>query len=92
MGNKKVIENNANTNENVEAVENENGMDTKSLEEQFEKLNEIIDRLEDPAVSLEESFQAYEAGMRLLKSCNDKIDRVEKRVLVLNSEGGLDEF
>ena len=66
--------------------------ETQSLEEQFEQLNVLIARLEDSSVSLEESFRAYEEGMRLLKSCNDKIDRVEKRVLMLNSEGGLDEF
>ena len=30
--------------------------------------------------------------MELLKYCNESIDKVEKKVLVLNGEGKLDEF
>jgi exodeoxyribonuclease VII small subunit len=63
-----------------------------SLEEAFAMLDEITRRLEDEDISLEDSFGAYKKGMDLLKLCNDKIDRVEKKVLVLNEEGGLDEF
>ena len=63
-----------------------------SLEEAFEMLDEITGRLEEEGISLEESFRAYKRGMDLLKICNDKIDQVEKKVLVLNEEGGLDEF
>ena len=48
--------------------------------------------LEDEEITLEDSFQAYKKGMDLLKICNDKIDKVEKKVLMLNEEGGLDEF
>lgn len=66
--------------------------ETLSLEESFEKLEEIVAQLEDPEASLEESFMLYEEGMRLVKSCSDRIDRVEKKVQVLNAEGGLDEF
>lgn len=65
---------------------------TLSLEESFEKLEAIVAQLEDPESSLEESFTLYEEGMRLVKSCSERIDRVEKKVQVLNAEGGLDEF
>lgn len=64
----------------------------QTLEELFEKLDEIVAGLEDSSVSLEDSFKTYEEGVTLLKLCNDKIDCVEKQVLVLNEEGGLDEF
>lgn len=64
----------------------------QTLEELFGKLDEIVAGLEDSSVSLEDSFKAYEEGVTLLKLCNEKIDRVEKQVLVLNEEGGLDEF
>ena len=30
--------------------------------------------------------------MKLLKKCNDKLDRVEKKVMAMNEEGGWDEF
>ena len=63
-----------------------------SLEEAFGMLDEITRSLEKEDISLEDSFSAYKKGMDLLKICNDKIDQVEKKVLVLNEEGGLDEF
>lgn len=69
-----------------------NGMAEISLEEAFGMLDEIARSLEEESISLEDSFSAYKKGMDLLKICNDKIDQVEKKVLVLNEEGGLDEF
>ena len=63
-----------------------------TLEEAFAQLEEITGRLEDEEISLEDSFRQYQKGMQLLKYCNDSIDRVEKKVLVLNGEGKLDEF
>ena len=70
----------------------ENGLDEISLEEAFGMLDEITRSLEKEDISLEDSFSAYKKGMDLLKICNDKIDQVEKKGLVLNEEGGLDEF
>ena len=70
----------------------ENGLEEISLEEAFGMLDEIARSLEEESISLEDSFSAYKKGMDLLKICNDKIDQVEKKVLVLNEEGGLDEF
>lgn len=63
-----------------------------SLEEAFEKLDALISELERPENSLESSFKAYEEGMKLVKYCNDSIDKVEKKVLVLGQDGELDEF
>lgn len=63
-----------------------------SLEESFEKLDEMLNELESPDISLEESFRVYQEGMKLLKQCNEKIDRVEKCVLKLNENGELEEF
>lgn len=63
-----------------------------SLEEAFGRLDELLGKLGDKEVSLDESFGAYAEGTRLLKYCNDYLDQVEKKMLVLNKEGGLDEF
>ncbi len=63
-----------------------------SLEEAFAQLDEYISELEKPDNSLEASFRAYEKGMKLVKYCNDAIDKVEKKVLVLGQDGELDEF
>ena len=44
----------------------------------------IIRLVED---SLEESFVLYQKGIEKLKICNEKIDAVEKKLLILNQEG-----
>ncbi len=62
------------------------------LEELFSKLEEVVKNLENPESSLEESFQYYTEGMQLLKRCNETIDSVEKKVLVLDEEGETYEF
>ncbi len=62
------------------------------LEENFERLEEIIEKLESDDIPLEEAFQAYSSGMELLKICNSQIDRVEKQVLKLTEEGELESF
>ena len=61
-----------------------------SLEESFEALEEIIDELQSGSLTLEESFKKYEQGMKLVKGCNDAIDKVEKKLLVINGENGED--
>lgn len=63
-----------------------------TLEENFAKLEEMIDRMENKEIGLEESFRLYEQGMNLLKQCNDQIDRVEKKVQTLKQNGETDEF
>ena len=63
-----------------------------SLEESFSRLEEIVEALEQDALPLEEAFLKYQQGMQLLKRCNEKIDLVEKKVQVMNGDGGFDEF
>ena len=62
-------------------------MEDKTLEEVFGQLDEVVKQLEGEAVSLEDSFRLYHQGMELLKVCNDKIDLVEKKMLVLDENG-----
>lgn len=63
-----------------------------TLEEAFGQIEEVISRLEAEEITLEQSFQEYNKGMKLLQYCNETIDRVEKKVLQINENGGLDEF
>ncbi len=63
-----------------------------TLEQTFERFEDTIGKLQQEDISLEESFRLYKEGMRLIQSCNDKIDSVEKEVLKLNENGELDEF
>lgn len=62
------------------------------LEEAFEKLDTIIEELEKPDTSLENSFALYQEGMKLLKACNNSIDKVEKELIILSESGETDEL
>lgn len=66
--------------------------DDLTLQDIFAKLDEVIKNMEQGDISLEESFQFYHKGMDLLKVCNDKIDKVEKKMLILDDEGEEHEF
>ena len=63
-----------------------------TLDETFERLEAAIGKLEQEDISLEESFRVYKEGMKLIQSCNEKIDKVEKEVLKLNEDGKLEAF
>ena len=58
----------------------------------FQELDKLIQAMEEPEVSLEDSFQMYHQGIDMLKACNDKMDKIEKQMLVLDSEGETHEF
>lgn len=63
----------------------------ETLEQVFAKLQDVIEKMESEE-SLEKSFQLYHEGMDMLKLCNDKIDKVEKQMLLLDEEGQLHDF
>ena len=63
-----------------------------SIEDILAQVEETIANLEADDISLEDSFAQYKKGMDLLKVCNEKIDAIEKKVLILNGEGETDEF
>lgn len=77
---------------NKEQTEQEQEQQELSLEEAFAQIEDVIAHLETEEITLEESFREYNRGMRLLQHCNSAIDRVEKKVLQINEDGGLDEF
>ena len=64
----------------------------QNMEELFGQLEDTIQKMEKEEISLEDSFQLYHKGMDLLKQCNDKIDKVEKKMLILDEEGETHEF
>ncbi|MBR5597900.1 MAG: exodeoxyribonuclease VII small subunit [Lachnospiraceae bacterium] len=63
-----------------------------SLEQALEKLDETIAKLQSDEVSLEDSFELYKKGMDYVRLCNQTIEQVEKKVLMINQEGTLDEL
>ncbi len=58
-----------------------------NIEENLKALDEVIGMLESGEMPLEDAFQKYKDGMDLLYKCNSQIDRVEKELAVLETEG-----
>ena len=56
-----------------------------SLEESFEQLETIIEQMKTGDMTLEDSFKKYEEGMKLIKNCSNSMDRVEKKLIVLEN-------
>ncbi|MDO4165847.1 MAG: exodeoxyribonuclease VII small subunit [Eubacteriales bacterium] len=54
-----------------------------TLEQSFERLDDIIQELQEGELTLEQSFKKYEEGMKMIKHCNDAIDKVEKKLEVM---------
>lgn len=57
------------------------------MEEAFEELNELLTKMDSDQISLEDSFKLYQEGVQLVRYCNDKIDKVEKQLIILNEMG-----
>ncbi|MBF1250397.1 MAG: exodeoxyribonuclease VII small subunit [Lachnospiraceae bacterium] len=61
-------------------------MSKKSIEEELVGLEKMIRQLESQEISLEESFQLYEQGMKLVREINTRIDAVEAQVLRIETD------
>lgn len=59
-----------------------------SFESSIERLEEIVNRLEQGDLSLEETLSEFEAGVQLAKDCAKQLDAAEQRIEVLTREGG----
>lgn len=62
------------------------------LDELLAQVEECIGQLENPQISLEDSFRFYEQGVRKLKLCNEKVAQIEQKMLVVNGQGELEDF
>ena len=63
----------------------------KTLEQSFERLEEIISQMEKSDTTLDASSKMYQEGMKLVESCNNQLDKVEKQIIVLNDDGEQDD-
>ena len=57
--------------------------DGERFEDQLGKLEEIVARLEDESVGLEEALELFEGGMELSRRCSERLEAVEQRVTEL---------
>ena len=76
--------------ENIQSEANQNEQES-TLDAVLMELDQILNGMEGEN-SLEETFQMYHKGIDLLKTCNDKIEKIEKQIQILDEEGNTHEF
>lgn len=59
---------------------------SKSLEDILMEIENIINKMDEEDITLEESFKLYNNGIKLCKQCNDKIDKVEKQLEIMGGQ------
>lgn len=59
-----------------------------SFEEAMNKLEQIVDKLEEGDVPLEAAIAFYKEGMELSKLCHDKLKSVEEQLTQIITEDG----
>ncbi|MDH7597063.1 MAG: exodeoxyribonuclease VII small subunit [Methanothrix sp.] len=52
----------------------------QSLESALDELEEIVRELESGRLSLDESLELFERGIRLVRICSSKIESAERRI------------
>ena len=67
--------------------------DSFNFEQALEDLEELVTAMEEGELSLEESLQAFERGIKLTRECQTALKKAEQKVQVLiNEDGDTKEF
>lgn len=59
-----------------------------NFEEALEELEALVTSMEEGELSLEESLQAFEKGIKLTRECQSALKKAEQKVQVLLDESG----
>ena len=63
-----------------------------ALEDNFAELEDILKQMEQPEISLEQSFLLYQSGVEKLKECNVMLDTVEEKDADFKCQRGTGRF
>lgn len=55
----------------------------ESLEDSLGRLESLVERMESGELSMEESLQAFEEGIRLTRACRASLEQAEQKVRIL---------
>lgn len=55
----------------------------RPVEAALERLETIADKLEDPALDLDEAVKLYEEGLRLYAECTKRLDAADQKITKL---------
>lgn len=85
-------EKNLHTQENQAEEKDRPDQEKRNVEDIFRELEDILSGMQDPEVSLEESFRLYEKGMKDIHSCSTMLDQIEKKMQIIAEDGSLKPF
>jgi len=63
-----------------------NDISNLSFEQAIKKLTDIVSKIEDGQISLEQSLTQYEQGMELIKYCRGILQKAEKKIEEISKE------
>ncbi len=58
------------------------------FEESLEKLEQLVERMEEGDLSLEDSLKTFEEGIKLTRECQQALAKAEQKVKMLIEESG----
>ncbi len=63
------------------------------FEEALHQLEKLVEQMESPELPLETIVEKYEAGMKLVAACSEKLKAAEKRISLLTKkkDGSIEE-
>tara|TARA_Y100000590_G_C15306846_1_gene858591 strand:- start:227 stop:439 length:213 start_codon:yes stop_codon:yes gene_type:complete len=67
-------------------------MSKKNFEASLEKLEAVVNSIENGNLSLDESIKKFEEGIKLYKSCKDLLSEAEKKITVLTESLNEEEY
>ena len=58
------------------------------FEESLEKLEKLVEKMEQGDLTLENSLKTFEEGIRLTRECQQELSKAEQKVKLLMEENG----
>ena len=59
-----------------------------TIDELLKKLDDQIEKMQSEDLSLEQTFALYKAGLSLIEECNNRIEKIQCDIKVLNTDLG----
>ena len=67
-------------------------MESKSFEENLERLKELVRKLQSGELTLDESLKVFEEGIKLSKELEEKLKNIEDQAVKMFDNGELKEM
>ncbi|MBD2178855.1 exodeoxyribonuclease VII small subunit [Pseudanabaena sp. FACHB-1998] len=64
----------------------QNNLQNLSFEEQMQRLEEIVEILDDGEAALDEMLALYEEGMQRSQFCRDYLEKAEQKVILIQQK------